>query len=264
MFNTCDVALCAAREAGAILFRYFNEGFSIRTKGIADLVTDADVAAERRIVEIIRDAFPDHAVLGEEENAGDSRAEHLWVIDPLDGTTNFAHHIPHFAVSIAYLYRGQAECGVVWNPIREDLYIAQKGHGVTHNGKPIRVGPQKSMSESLIGTGFYYDRGAMMEATLAAIGDCFRQQIHGIRRFGTASLDMAHVATGLYGAFFEYQLSAWDFAAGKLIVEEAGGKVTTCNGLTPQIGKTSILASNGHIHAELLAIVSRHLLPENG
>ncbi len=259
--NTQDIALFAAREAGGILARFFNDGFSVRHKGVSDLVTDADISAERRIAEIIRNAFPDHAVLGEEENAGSIDAEHLWVVDPLDGTTNFAHHIPHFAVSIAYLHRGQAQCGVVWNPIRDDLFVAQRNQGAFHNGQPIRVGNQTSMSESLIGIGFYYDRGAMMEATLAAVGDCFRKQIHGVRRFGTASLDLAHVATGLYGAYFEYQLSPWDFAAGQLIVEEAGGRVTTCNGLPLPLTRTSVLASNSLLHDEILQIVSKHLLP---
>ncbi|RLS37774.1 MAG: inositol monophosphatase [Planctomycetota bacterium] len=260
MLNTFDVAHAAALEAGAILSRYFREGFTIRNKGVADLVTDADVAAERRVVEVIHAAFPDHAILGEEENAGESSAEHLWVVDPLDGTTNFAHGVPHFAVSIAYMFQGKAECGVIWNPIHDDLYVARRGHGATHNGKPIHVGQQNQMSECLIGTGFYYDRGAMMEATLSAIGDCFRQQIHGIRRFGTASLDLAHVATGLYGAYFEYQLSPWDYAAGQLLVEEAGGKVTTCDGSEMPISKTSILASNSFVHDEMQSIVSRHLL----
>lgn len=259
MLTPYDVALCAAREGGTILSQFFNDGFTIRNKGIADFVTDADVASERRIAEVIRSAFPDHAILGEEENAGDVNSEHLWVIDPLDGTTNFAHRIPHFAVSIGYLHNGQAECGVIWNPIRDDLYEARRGHGSRHNGKAIQVGTQTSMSEALIGIGFYYDRGAMMQATLAAVGDCFRRQIHGVRRFGTAALDLAHVASGLYGAYFEYQLSPWDFAAGKLLVEEAGGKVTTCNGDPLPLRKTSILASNTLLHDEMLTAVRPHL-----
>ncbi len=261
MVTTFDVAMVAAREAGSILSRFFHEGFSIRLKGVADMVTDADVAAERRIAAVIHDAFPDHAILGEEENAGDINAEHLWVIDPLDGTTNFAHHIPHFAVSIAYLHHGKAACGVILNPIRDDLYVARLGQGATHNGIPIRVGEQQNLNEVLLGIGFAYDRGAMMEATLAAVGDCFRQQIHGVRRFGTASLDLAHVASGLYGAFFEYQLSPWDFAAGQLLVEEAGGIVTTCSGERPPLKKTTLLASNGLLHAQLLPIVRQHMLP---
>jgi myo-inositol-1(or 4)-monophosphatase len=254
-----DVAVCAAREGGKILSRFFDEGFTVRSKGVSDLVTDADVASERRIAEVIRASFPDHAILGEEENAGDISAEHLWVIDPLDGTTNFAHRIPHFAVSIAYLHNGRPECGVVWNPIRDDFYEARRGEGSKHNGKPIRVSTEWQMSESLIGIGFYYDRGRMMEATLAAVGDCFRRQIHGVRRFGTAALDLAHVACGLYGAFFEFQLSPWDFAAGQLIVEEAGGQVTTCHGQSLPLRKTSVLASNGLLHKEMLETVSPHL-----
>ena len=254
-----ELALSAAKEAGMILERFFRDGAEVRSKGISDLVTDADISAERQIAGMIRQVYPDHAILGEEENSGSIDAEHLWVVDPLDGTTNFAHQIPHFAVSIAYMYRGQAQAGVVWNPLRGDLYTARRGEGAWHNEKPIRVGSQTQMSEVLVGTGFYYDRGAMMEATLAAIGDCFRQNIHGIRRFGTASLDLAHVATGLYGAYFEYQLSPWDYAAGQLLVEEAGGKVTTCNGSSMPLQKTSILATNGPLHPQVLSIVERHL-----
>jgi myo-inositol-1(or 4)-monophosphatase len=260
MTQPLETALYAAREGGAIIARYFHDGVTMRTKGTsADLVSDADVNSERRIVQVIRDAFPDHCVMGEEEHSGDENAEHLWIIDPLDGTTNFAHHLPHFAVSIGYYHKGVAQCGVVWNPIRDDLYIAERGRGATHNGRTLRVGQQKLMSEALIGVGFYYDRGAMMEATLAAIGDCFRQQIHGVRRFGTASLDLAQVACGSYGAYFEYQLSPWDFAAGQLILEEAGGRVTTCSGAPMPLQKTSILASNGALHDQMLSIVGRHL-----
>ena len=150
---------------------------------------------------------------------------------------------------------------MILNPIRDDLYVARLGQGATHNGIPIRVGEQQNLNEVLLGIGFAYDRGAMMEATLAAVGDCFRQQIHGVRRFGTASLDLAHVASGLYGAFFEYQLSPWDFAAGQLLVEEAGGIVTTCDNQRPPLKKTTLLASNGLLHAQLLPIVRQHMLP---
>lgn len=254
-----EIALQAARASGQLLIRYFQEGVTMRSKAAADLVSDADVHAERLIVDIIQSAFPEHSVLGEEEHDGSVDAEHLWVIDPLDGTTNFAHQIPHFAVSIAYYQRGVPQCGVVWNPVRDDLYVAERGHGASHNGRPLQVGQQSQLSEVLIGIGFYYDRGAMMEATLAAVRDCFRQQIHGVRRFGTASLDLAQVASGAYGAYFEYQLSPWDFAAGRLILEEAGGRITTCAGEQLPLAKTSVLASNGRLHDALLPIVSRHL-----
>ncbi len=250
-----DVAVSAAREAGDILLSYFRASVNVREKGIADLVTDADVAGERCIAARISAAFSGHAILGEEEQAGDTDAEYLWVVDPLDGKTNFAHGLPHFAVSIALLHRGQPQLGVVWNPARGDLYTAQLGAGAYHNGRRLQVNSEATMDQSLIGTGFYYDRGAMMEATLGAIGDCFRQNIHGIRRFGTAALDLAHVADGLYGAFFEFQLSPWDFAAGQLLVTEAGGRVTDCSGNPLPLRKSTILASNGLLHDQMLSIV---------
>ena len=258
MSQQMSIAVEAAKQAGMILADYFRSGVRMRSKAPADLVSDADINAERRIVKIIRDAFPNHSILGEEESKADVSAEHLWIIDPLDGTTNFAHQIPHFAVSIAYYQEQKPVCGVVWNPIREDLYQATAGGGASHNGQSISVGRQATMSEALIGLGFYYDRGAMMEATLAAAGDCFRQQIHGIRRFGTASLDLAHVATGCFGAYFEFQLSPWDFAAGRLIVEEAGGQVTNCSGAPLPLTTTSLLASNGLLHDQMLSILGRH------
>ncbi|MEZ6060575.1 MAG: inositol monophosphatase family protein [Planctomycetaceae bacterium] len=248
----------AARSAGNILRDYFREGVTMRHKGAVDLVSDADVNAERAIVKVIHEQFPDHSILGEEEQSDDVRAEHLWIVDPLDGTTNFAHRIPHFAVSIAYHHNGIAQYGIVLNPIRDDRYVAERGRGATHNGAPIRVGGQTRMNEVLISVGFYYDRGAMMEATLAAVGDCFRQNIHGIRRMGTASLDLAQVATGSFGAYFEYQLSPWDFAAGRLIVEEAGGKVTTCRGEPLPLAKCSLLASNTNLHDDVLRVTRNH------
>ena len=225
----------------------------MRTKSASvDLVSDADVNAERAIAHVIRRHFPDHQILGEEENSGSIDAEHLWVVDPLDGTTNFAHGIPHFAVSIAYYRNGEAQTGVVFNPIRNDWYTAIKGTGAQHNDRPMHVNQHQSLTEAIIGTGFYYDRGAIMEATLASIGRLFKQQIHGIRRFGTASLDLAMVASGQFTAFFEYQLSPWDFAAGRLLIEEAGGRITTCSGDALPLRKTSVLASNGKLHSIVL------------
>lgn len=260
MTDLITTATAAAHAAGRILLEHFQSGTSIRRKGPVDFVTDADIASERCIAAILREAFPDHSILGEEEETGSPDAEHLWVIDPLDGTTNFAHGIPHFAVSIACLHQGQPELGVVWNPVRDDLYVASRGQGATHNGTTICVSDAQELNQTLIGTGFYYDRGAVMQATLDAIGDCFRQNIHGIRRCGTASLDLAQVASGQYGAYFEYQLSAWDFAAGMLLVTEAGGKVTDCRGRPLPIGKSSILATNGALHQPVLNIVNPHFI----
>lgn len=254
-----EIARAAARRGGEILRDAFGGTIAFRTKAPAELVTDADVASEAAIVDLIRSEFPTHAVLGEEGHAADLSAEHLWIVDPLDGTTNFAHRLPHFAVSIAYYRAGLPQCGVVWNPVRDDWYEAARGLGAWHNGEGVAVSPARDLSEVLVGVGFYYDRGAMMEATLAAIADLFRRQIHGIRRFGTAALDLCQVGTGQYGAFFEYQLSPWDFAAGRLFVEEAGGRVTTCAGRDLPIARSHILASNGALHDSVLEIVQRRL-----
>ena len=256
--NTLETAKAAATAAGEILTEYFHKGATMRTKSASvDLVSDADINAERAIVEVIQSQFPEHSILGEEENSADINSEHLWIVDPLDGTTNFAHGVSHFAVSVAYYHQGSATTGVIYNPVRGDWYVAERGAGATANGQPIHVSGQQKLSESLIGTGFYYDRGEMMKATLSAIERLFKEQIHGIRRFGTASLDLAMVASGQLAAFFEYQLSPWDFAAGRLLIEEAGGKVTTCRGSKLPLEPTTVLASNGTLHEAVLNLVRR-------
>lgn len=253
-----QVAQNAAGTAGEILTRHFHQGVTVRTKESYNLVSDADIEAEQAIVRVIRERYPDHAILGEEEQKDDVGAEHLWVIDPLDGTNNFVHRIPHFAVSIAYHHRGAPQCGVVYNPIRDDLYISRRGAGAWANGRRVRVGGAVRLDKVLVGLGFYYDRGAMMEATLRAMRELFLAHVHGIRRMGTASLDLCQVGCGMYGAFFEYELAPWDFAAGRLFVEEAGGRVTDCRGGPLPLGKTSLLASNDSLHEAMLDIVRRH------
>ena len=255
-----STAEAAARAGGEVASRYFRDGVTMRSKDVANLVSDADVEAEHAIAAVIRQAFPDHAILGEEAHAGDATAEHLWVVDPIDGTNNFAHAIPHFAVSVAYYHRGVAQCGVVLNPIRDEWHTAVRGGGAFLDGSPARVQEASRLDEAIVGVGFYYDRGAMMEATLAAIGDLKRKQIHGIRRFGTASLDLCAVGLGRYGAYFEYELSPWDFAAGRLFVEEAGGTVTTALGEPLPLTRTSLLASNGALHPAMLEVTRAHHL----
>jgi myo-inositol-1(or 4)-monophosphatase len=259
LMETIEVARQAAEAGGDVVARYFREGVAMRSKESYNLVSDADLESEKAIVAVIQDAFPEHAVLGEESHAGDIQAENLWIVDPLDGTNNFAHKIPHFAVSVAYYHQHQPACGVVYNPLREDWYVAARGQGATWNERAIRVSEEANLNEALIGVGFYYDRGIMMEATLTAIKELFHQQIHGIRRFGTASLDLCHVATGMFGAFFEYELSPWDFAAARLILEEAGGTISTCKGEPLPLAKSSVLASNQKLHEAVRQIVQRHL-----
>jgi myo-inositol-1(or 4)-monophosphatase len=255
-----SVAEEAARAGGAIVARYFRDGVIMRSKDVANLVSDADLDAEHAVVDVIRRSYPGHEVLAEEVHSGEADAEHLWVIDPLDGTNNFAHRIPQIAVSIAYLRNGVAECGVVFNPLRDEWYIAARGMGAFLNGEQTRVGDQTRLSEVLVGVGFYYNRGAMMEATLAAVGDLKRvHKIHGIRRFGAASLDLCMVGQGMFGAYFEFELSLWDFAAARLFVEEAGGRVTDCDGHPLPLARSSILASNGSLHAAMLEVVGPRL-----
>lgn len=252
-----DVACAAARTAGDLLANYFGSDFTVRTKESYNLVSDADVDAEKAIVRVIQEAFPAHAILGEEEQKDDVGSEHFWVIDPLDGTNNFVHAIPHFAVSIAYHHLGVPQCGVVFNPIRNDWYIAARGQGARANGNVATVSPADDLKQILVGLGFYYDRGAMMEATLDCMRELFQAHVHGLRRMGTASLDLCQVGCGMYGAFFEYELAPWDFAAGRLFVEEAGGKVTDCRGNELPLARTSLLASNTKVHDAVLSIVEK-------
>ncbi len=253
-------AFAACEAASRVILHYFHRGVQMREKGSADLVSQADIEAEQAIARVLLARYPDHAILGEEENCGSVEAEHLWIVDPLDGTNNFAHRIPHFAVSVAYYENQIAQAGVVVNPLRGDWYWATRGGGAFFNGQPIKVNNHSNLNQTMIGVGFYYDRGKMMEATLAAIGDFFRQQIHGVRRFGTAALDLCAVAAGMYGAFFEYQLSPWDFAAGRLILEEAGGIITDGRGQALPLTKTSVLATNSLLHNAALQIVVKHHL----
>lgn len=256
-------AIAAAESGSKIVSRYASEGIASMeksTNGSAQgLVTKADVESEQAIVSCIKKTFPDHHFLGEESHSDDIDAENLWIIDPLDGTNNFAHGIPHFGVSVAYYHAGKAICGVVINPTTGEVFTAEQGRGAFRNGERASVNLHTRLDETMIATGFYYDRGQMMETTLAAIGDLFRQNIHGIRRFGAATLDLVSVGLGHYGAFFEMTLSPWDFAASKLFVEEAGGKVTTCSGTEVLIQKTSILASNGSLHSKLMKVLRPHI-----
>ncbi len=258
-----EVATQAAKTGGEILMRYLHEGVEMSDKTASggksyDLVSDADLESEKAIGDLIRQAYPDHELLGEEELDGSVDAEHLWIIDPLDGTNNFAHGIPHFAVSIAYYHQGKPQVGVVLNPARDDLYTATKGGGAFHNGKQVGVCDSETLGQTFVGCGFYYDRGAMMRSTLDAIEEFFSHDIHGIRRFGTAALDLCQVGSGQFGAFFEYLLSPWDFAAGVLFVQEAGGKITDACGNPLPLEKTSVVASNGKLHPTVIQITGKH------
>jgi myo-inositol-1(or 4)-monophosphatase len=254
----------AARLGGDVLMRHLVGGVEIRDKSADggkryDLVSDADLESEQVIAAFLKSQYPDHELLGEETLAdGNVGAEHLWVIDPLDGTNNFAHDIPHFAVSIAYYHRRRAVVAAVLNPARDEMFTAILGQGAFFQGDRVWVSRERSLKETLIGCGFYYDRGEMMRRTLQTIAQLFGQEIHGIRRFGTAALDLCYVGCGQFGGFFEYQLSPWDFAAGQLFIEEAGGRVTDGYGRPLELKRSSLVASNGHLHDALIEITTRH------
>ena len=248
-----EAAIRFAQSGGKVLMEYFRKEMRISEKGAGNLVSEADLNAERVIVELIRNEFPGHTVLAEEGHATMVGGRSLWIVDPLDGTNNFTHGIPHFAVSVAFYQDGQAQCGVVFNPVQNDLFVATRGEGAYWNGRKIHVSNETSLDQTLVGTGFYYDRGAMMRKTLRSIEALFGKNIHGIRRFGAASLDLCSVASGQFGGFFEYHLAPWDFAAGRLIVEEAGGDITNCEGKELGITAASVLATNRHLHPSLLA-----------
>ncbi len=255
-----QVARRAAQTGGEVLMRHFGRRHQLVQKEQSyNLVTQADVEAEQAVLETIRQACPDHALLGEEtQRQNPAGSDYLWIVDPLDGTNNFIHGIPHFAVSVACAHRGELLCGAIHNPATGDWFTAAKGQGAWHNDQPAQVAPEQQLDQVLVGTGFYYDRGRMMQATLRAVEELFQAHIHGMRRFGTASLDLALVGRGCFGAFFEYELSPWDFAAGVLFVREAGGEVTTCRGEPLPLGRSSLLASNGRVHQQVLQIVARH------
>ena len=256
-------ATSAAYLGGEVLMRYLRDGVQMRNKSDSggktyDLVSDADLESEQAVAACIRAHFPDHELMGEEELDGNPSAEHLWIIDPLDGTNNYAHGVLQFAVSVAYYHRGEPVVGVVLNPARDELYTATRSGGAFLNGERVSVDDAPTLAKTLIGCGFYYDRGDMMRGTLAAIEEFFSNDIHGIRRFGAATLDLCLVGCGQLGGFFEYQLSPWDFAAGRLFVQEAGGIVTDANNNPLPIAKSSIVASNGKLHPAMIEITSRH------
>ena len=252
-----STAEAAARAAADVLLKYFGEAQISHKEGATqNLVTQADVEAEATIREAIERRFPDHSLLLEEgQSTGSSVSPHLWIVDPLDGTTNYAQGIPQFCTSIAYAEQGEVQVGIVFDPMRRELFAATRGEGATLNGETIRVSDRKAMTEAVVATGFYYDRGQMMQRTLAAIEGLFGQNVRGIRRFGGAAIDQCWVACGRFEAFFEYQLAPWDYAAGSLIVEEAGGHATDREGNALELESGHLIVSNAHLFEQLLPIV---------
>ncbi|MFT4692923.1 MAG: myo-inositol-1(or 4)-monophosphatase [Limisphaerales bacterium] len=254
--ETMKTARAAAERAGECLMQMLGTAEISQKETTNNLVTQADVEAERLITETIRAKFPDHSFLLEEgQSTGTAEADHLWIVDPLDATNNYAHGIPHFCVSIAYAEKGVLQAGVILDPIRNECFHAERGKGAFMNDQPIHVTASNNLEECIVGTGFYYDRGALMEKTLKSIHTLFSRNIRGIRRMGSAALDLCWVANGRFDAFFEYQLAPWDYAAGKLIIEEAGGICTDRSGNPLVIDSRSVVVANPHVHALILDAV---------
>lgn len=262
-------AVAAARRGGRVVterFQRFSPEDSRQKDGISgqghwNPVSEADLETERAIIDTIKMTFPDHAFLGEENVAGQVRdAEHLWIIDPIDGTSNYLHGTPHFAVSVGYARRGEILAAACLDPLRGELYSAFAGGGAFMNGNPLSVAPTHRLEDALIATGFYYDRGEIMERTLGAIRALFHHGIHGIRRTGSAVLDICWTAAGRFDAFFEFQLKPWDFLPASLIAREAGATATTVDGEVLGITGTTALCCTPSVHSaivELLATIGR-------
>lgn len=240
---------------GAEIIRSFYGNLSrIDKKGLIDLVTEADVGSERAIIETIRGTFPHHSVLAEESGLNQGTPDAQWIIDPLDGTTNFAHQLGLFAVSIAFALKGEIVVGIVLNPMNGELFTATSEEPSELNGKPIGVSNTDRVAESLLVTGFPYDLHDHFEELMARFSDCLRAA-QGVRRLGSAALDLCYVACGRFDGFWEQNLHPWDTAAGMLINRRAGGVVTDFNNTPSTIDQKQILATNGKIHEEMLTIL---------
>lgn len=239
-----------AREAGSLLMDYFRKHVTIEYKGDVDLVTVADRESEVLILERIRQRFPTHDVMGEEGARIETGSEYKWYVDPLDGTTNFAHSFPVFCVSLAVEHRGQRVAGVIYDPTRDEMFTAELGSGAQLNGQAMRVSTIGNLGECLVGTGFPSHKRHKNPNIY------FYHQItlrtHGVRRAGSAALDLCNVASGRFDGYWEFNLNPWDTAAGVLMVEESGGKVTDFSGGPFQIASRETLASNGLVHDALL------------
>jgi myo-inositol-1(or 4)-monophosphatase len=247
-----EVALDAATRSGELLRSRFGSPRDIAYKGgPTNLVTEMDGQAEALIVEAIRHRFPDHAILAEESGASRGSAPYRWIVDPLDGTTNYAHGVPIFAVSIALEIEGRLELGVVVDPCRHERFTARRGTGAFLNGQPISVSETPSVEKSLLSTGYPYDIRSTRETNLPE-HDAFALRCRSRRALGSAVLSLAWVAAGRLAAYREPRLGPWDVAAGAVLVEEAGGRVSHMNGGPLDVSSASMLASNGRIHAEIL------------
>jgi myo-inositol-1(or 4)-monophosphatase len=250
------VAVDAARAAGRLLRDELSGARRIEFKGSpTNLVTEMDQRAEREILTRLRASFPDDAILAEEGGAARGRSGRRWIVDPLDGTTNYAHGLPIFGVSIGLQAEGRVVLGVVYDPTRDELYVAERGRGATLNDAPIAVSGTSSLDASLLVTGFPYNIRETGDTNLDEYA-AFSVRARAVRRLGSAVLDLAYVASGRFDAYWELRLSAWDVAAGSLLVEEAGGRVTGIDGRPMNVDAPTLVASNGKVHDAVLRVLA--------
>jgi len=254
-----NIAIRAARSAGNVLLRNFDrvDTLTVTSKGLNDFVSEVDRSAEQAIIQVIKKSYPDHAILAEESGTHPGN-DYQWIIDPLDGTTNYLHGSPHFSISIALKYRGELEQGVVYDPIREEMFTASKGTGAYLNDHRIRVTARPNLKGALLGTGFPFRDQRHMDAYLGMFKDLSKETA-GIRRPGSAALDFAYVAAGRLDGFWELGLAEWDFAAGALIVREAGGTVTDLAGGSRHFDSGNTIAGGLKAHAAMLNAIRPHL-----
>ncbi len=252
-----EKAKTMAGEAGEVLRKYFRGNFRIEFKtNKSDLVTEADKAAEAAIIKIIEENFPEHNILTEERGGINKQSEFTWVIDPLDGTTNFAHGLPIFSVSIGVIRGKETICGVVYDVTRDIFYYAEKGEGAFENNNRLTVSSNGELDRSVLVTGFPYNIRQNPRHAIERF-NAFLFESRAVRRLGSAALDFCYVASGIFDGFWEVSLKPWDICAGKLIVEEAGGKVTDLNGKETDIFSEPILATNGIVHEKMVRILQR-------
>lgn len=244
-----NIAERAARTAGNVIIRSLDriDALHVDEKGRNDFASEVDHRAEQEIIRVIRNAYPDHTIIAEESGLH-SGNEYTWIIDPLDGTTNYLHSFPQFAVSIGLARRGRIEQGVVYDPMRQELFSASRGAGAMLNNRRIRVSGQSALKGSLLGTGFPYGAQNHLEAYLDMFR-CLSKDAAGIRRPGAAALDLAYVAAGRFDGFWEIGLKQWDMAAGVLLVQEAGGMVSDFSGANEYMNSGNILAANPKLHS---------------
>ncbi|MCX8160249.1 MAG: inositol monophosphatase [Candidatus Saccharicenans sp.] len=245
----------AALEAGRYLLQGLSQSKKVSYKGQVDLVTSFDRRSEEIIYDRLSRAFPGHSFLAEEEIRHDRASDYCWLVDPLDGTTNYAHGLPVFCVSIALAFKGEIILGVVYDPNRQEIFMAVRGQGANLNGHPIRVSRTRRLDRSLLATGFPYDVRTSRDNNLDHFSN-FAVRAQAIRRLGSAALDLCYVACGRFDGYWEKKLKPWDLAAGVLLVEEAGGRVSDLQGKKFKLPGPHVVASNGHIHRPMLEILS--------